>query len=540
MAKSNNPAAAGVEALAKTAGIALVEDDGAPTVLYGDDLNEMARRLGEIAARLDIFRQNGDIVFFRHDGTRERMTGRIFRTWINQHVVIGRRFDKEDGTLKPSTLKVEDASTVLECDEFLRGVRQIEAVNHVRLPVIRPDGSLELLPWGYDGQTKAYTIEGGIDYDEHMDIAAARGWIKRVYGGFPFQDERSISVQVASLLALYIKHLPGGQGLRPGFLWLANKPQSGKSLLAKSALYPVLGSAAAAKMKKREDLDKELEAFARAAVPYIFLDNVYGGIESASIDQMLTSEESTGRAMGGHGLFTAKNTALLVVTGNNLELNADAERRFLIVDLFEKGDPNDRKMEEEDILDDPTMRSEEWRATMLAVCCAFVRHWDAMQRPKATILKGSFEHFSRVLGGIVEAAGYEPPCQPAIIPDAINPDKADFAQLMAAVVEEMEDAKSKDFSIQELCRIARAIGVFEPQVGTMEEGRQLVMKIDKIEAEHRGAVVDRGEMHKSQSTSFGARLKKEVGQHLKIRGITVEFGKREQSRKSTWSIRILD
>lgn len=535
MAQKHNPAA-GVEALAKTAGIALVEDDGAPTVLYGDDLNEMARRLGEIVARLDIFRQHNELVFFRYDGVRERMTGRIFRTWINQHVVIGRRFDKEDGKLKPATLKVEDASTILDCDEFLRGVRPIEAVNIVRLPVVRPDGSLELLPWGYDDQTKAYTREGGVEYDEHMDIAAARGWIKRVYGGFPFQDERSIAVQVASLLALYIKHLPGGSGLRPGFLWLANKPQSGKSLLAKSSLYPVLGSAAAAKMKKREDLDKELEAFARAAVPYIFLDNVYGGIESASIDQMLTSEESTGRAMGGHGVFTAKNTALLVVTGNNLELNADAERRFLIVDLFEKGDPNDRQMAEEDLLDDPTMRSDEWRSTLLAVCWSFVRHWDAMQRPKATVLKGSFEHFSRVLGGIVEAAGYEAPCQPAVIPDAINPDKADFAQLMAAVVEEMGDAKTMDFSIQELCRIARSIGLFEPQVGTMADGEALVIKIDKVDSEHRAAVVDRGMMDKGQQISFAKRLKKEVGQTCKTPEGLIEFGKREQSQRSCWTL----
>jgi hypothetical protein len=176
----------------------------------------------------------------------------------------------------------------------------------------------------------------------------------------------------------------------------------------------------------------ELEAFCRAAVPYIFLDNIYGGIQSASIDQLLTSEESTGRAMGGHGIFTAKNSALLLATGNQIDLNDDALRRFLLVDLFEKGNPEERVVEVP--LDDARMRSEPWRVGMLEALWALVKHWHEEGMRPGSVTLASFEAYSHLLGGIVEAAGYAPPFAKAALPDAKSPGRAEFEELLSMVL----------------------------------------------------------------------------------------------------------
>jgi hypothetical protein len=534
----SNDATKQLAAMANNAGIAVVVDEDAmPVVKLEGDLNVTGRRLGEIVARLDLFCLNGEFVFFDHKGQQQVMTDFRFRTWINDFVITATNFDKKDGAPIPLTMDKVAAATILMCENFRRGVRELAGINHVRCPVIREDGTLELLPWGYDEQTMIYTVPGGLEYGDDLDWEAAKGRLAREFGTFPITDDRSMAVQVAAMLALYIRHLPGGTGLRPGILWYANKPGSGKSVLAKACLYPVLGRAAAAKMKKNEDLDKELEAFCRAAVPYIFLDNIYGGIQSASIDQLLTSEESTGRAMGGHGIFTAKNTALLLATGNQIDLNDDALRRFLLVDLFEKGIPEERKVDVP--LDDARMRSEPWRVAMLEALWALVKHWHESGMQRGSVVLPSFEAYSLLLGGIVEAAGYVPPFAKAQLPDAKSPGRAEFEDLLAMVLQEMGTLDEKDFTLEDLCRLARSGQLYQRDVGTLEDGKKLTVKVDGIPKEHRGTVQDMGYMSESHASAFGKRMTKEIGTEPVVNGRQIQFGKRKQARRAIYTVKVM-
>jgi hypothetical protein len=326
-------------AMANEAGIPGLSEDGLPRVKIHPQLSITAMRLGEIVPRLDLFNRNGDLVYFdAATKEMEKMNPILFRTWIQPHVFL---YEKtyDSGDSPPVTLAVQTADTILQSIPFRQGVRNLAGVNQVRCPVLRDDGTLELLPWGYDAQTEIFTIPGGLEYAQNLGIEAAKGRIYRMLHQFPITDDRSMAVQVAALLALYIRHLPQGMSLRPGFIWYANKQGSGKSVLAKAALYPVMGSAAAAKLKKNEDLDKEVEAFLRARVAYIFLDNVRGGLNSTTLEQMITSKKSTGRGLGSHSIFTTDNTALLLVSANQVEFNDDMRRRFLLIDLFEEGNP---------------------------------------------------------------------------------------------------------------------------------------------------------------------------------------------------------
>lgn len=522
--------------LAAIAGVH-IGDDYAPTILLERDLNRVARRLGEVISRLDLYQMNGDYQYFDFEGKMQIMTGRKFCSWINDHVVMAEKFDKDDGSAIPGMLGIDAASIILDNENFRRGVRKLDCVNHVRCPVIRADGSLALLPWGYDEEFRTYTIPGGIEYRTDLAWESAKARLRTEFGEFPLVDDRSWAVQIAAVLALYVRHLPGGSGLRPGFLWYANKPGSGKSVLAKACLYPVLGRAAAAKMKRNEDLDKELEAFCRANVPYIFLDNIYGGIQSASIDQMLTSEESTGRSMGGHGVFVAKNSALLLATGNQVELNDDALRRFLLVDLFETGNPEERKITKP--LNDETMKSDDWRRTILECCYALVAHWHESGMPRATRTLNSFEGFSYLLGGIVEAAGYHPPFVKAELPDAKTPGAAEFTELMRLVKHDMALETSKDYTYEDLARLARAGDLYNKAIGTAEEGKQLAIKLDNLGKEEKAFATDQGYMTSNQRAAFSKKIVKEIGSEPIVDGVRMRFGRRAQSRKASFTIEIL-
>lgn len=528
--------------LANAAGIAVADLDAMPVVRIEPDLNITSKRLGEIVARLDLFSMNGDQVFFDHLGEMKPMSAKKFRTWISDHVITAEKFDKDSGKPWARSLGIDEAATVLESENFRRGVRQLKGVNMVRCPVIResdvkellPTG-FELLPWGYDTETQIYTVPGGLEYETDLPIEVAKGRMAREFGTFPITDDRSFAVHVAAFLALFIRHLPGGMGLRPGFLWYANTAGSGKSVLAKACLYPVMGRAAAAKMKKNEDLDKELEAFCRASAPYIFLDNIYGGINSASIDQLLTSTESTGRAMGGHGIFVARNTALLLGTANQIDLNDDALRRFLLIDLFEKGSPSERTGFVP--LDDERMKSDVWRKSMLEVMCSFVKHWHAQGMPKGKERLESFESYAELLGGIVEAAGYAPPFKKAVLPDAKSPGQAEFEELLRLVISEMGDEREKDFTTSDLARLARSAELYKNDIGTEADGKKLTIKEDGIAAAERHMARDLGYMTPAQASAFGKRITKLVGKEPTVDGAKLEFGKRTQSRKASYTVK---
>lgn len=523
------------------AGLTAVDESGAVPVRLARDITETARALGAIMPRRDLFRMNGQLVYFDWEGERQVMEPAKFRTWVRDEAscLIFEKRDKDTDRPIVETLTKDASETIMKAEAFLRGVRPLSGMDSVRLPVLREGGALELLPDGYDEETGVFTVEGGVKYEMEMDVAAANGNLRRMFGGFPLTDERSWSVMVAGLLALYVRHLPGGGGLRPGILFLGNKPGCGKSVLAKAIQYPVLGRAPTVKMKAGEQLDKEMEAMMLAGKRALFFDNVYGGLSSATLDALLTSEEQEGRAMGGHGTFRAKNSALLIVSGNGLTANEDAVRRFLVVDLFEKGTPGERNVSRGALLNDAVMKRPEWRAQVLAMCHAWVRNWHEKGMPEGTVTFPTFEDFSWLVGGIVEAAGFPNPFIPPEIPDALNPDEQEFCELMEEVLGEMGDKVELDVTLEDLARLARRRKLYEAKVGTEAEGRKRTILDDKLDKQEAPYAVDKGYLTDSQRSGFGKKIKKQAGTEKRVKGRTMEFGRREQSRKSTYTVKIL-
>ena len=526
-------------ALAAAAGLAVVEDGAAPIVPICENVNEMARKLGQIVSRLDMFEMNGELVFFDHRGDRQEMTARTFRTWISDHVVIAKKYDKATGQVADVTsIALLDCATILDSQNFRRGVRRIVGVNRERLPVIRPTGELELLPWGYDDQVHVFTTPGGLDYDQEMDVAAGKEWIEKHIRTFPFEGPRSLALQIAAMLTLFVRHLPCGDGLRPGCMWLGNEPGCGKSVLAKAALYPVLGKAAAAKMKRNEELDKELEAFSRAAVPYIFLDNMYGNLASSTLDQLLTSEESTGRSMGGHGVFVASNTAMVLITVNGAELNEDAKRRFTIIDLHEKKDSEEREIPFP--LTDKVMKTPAWRSRTLAALWSIVRNWHEVQMPYPGKPMRSFEEFTRLMGSIVMSAGYGDPFERVEIKDSSGPQRQDFDELMDAIVGEMGVLSEQTFTLEDIARLARSRELWIDKIGNVELGKKLTIKEDGLGKEERGIAVDKGYLTPNQRGALTFILKPKAEKLFVVNGRTYEFGKREAGRKAKFPVRLVE
>lgn len=521
--------------------LSVVGDDDMPRVENDGSILNLSRRFGELAPKLDVFEINEELYYFDHRRERRVMTGRVFRGWVEQFVFVVGGYDRKSGVPQQGSLQLSDAMDILVNPAFRRGVRRIKAEEKVRLPVVREDGKMELLPDGFDPSTGVYTVPGGLEYNRNWDVAEGKAWVDKWFGAMPFEDERSKAVLVSALLVLFVRHLPGGNALRPGFLFEANMPGSGKSICGKAACSIVLGYAPVGKRKAREEMDKEIEAHLRSKSPVIFLDNLYGSLKSATLDQLITSKVVTFRAMGGQTICTLENDAPVIVTGNDLEKNDDAFRRYLVCKLFEAGDPNKRKVQH--MLDDDVLSTEEWRKEALAALWSFVRHWDEKGRPEGPTTLGSFERFSKLMGGILTACGFADPIERPVETEGVSPEQADFWKLVGGLWEEMREKgeTSALFGYEDCARVARKLDIFGDMVGDYEHGKRATIKQDKLSGDERAYAIDYGYLSQHELQTWSSFLKSKIGQEPVVDGVKVRFGDRvKEKRRTKFTVQAID
>jgi hypothetical protein len=123
----------------------------------GDDrlTSTFAAELAHHLRRAGIYVRNGSPVVENVNGTAlQAITATQFVTWIERWVVCFRI--KGEGESDRS-LSVADAAKVLAAHQFLNGLPHVERFNPVRLPALATDGSLKLLPSGYDEESRTVT-----------------------------------------------------------------------------------------------------------------------------------------------------------------------------------------------------------------------------------------------------------------------------------------------------------------------------------------------------------------------------------------------
>lgn len=392
----------------------------------GRTIADFAHELSSVLAEVEIFRR--EEILFTVDGVSgelRMMTPERFLTWIVDHAVIYEAKSYKVGDnweLKklPKTMPTTTAKACLASDAFYLGVRPLTRVNLVRMPHKRRDGRIVLLGEGYDDESEVYTLKSTVDIVEDMPIERAKKLLDDYYSEFPWPDidpetgrSRSKAVAIAAALALFGMGLQPVEAARMGFVFRSNSQGGGKSLLAQMAITPSFGLPEVTPRAREEELRKNLDTAALQGASYLFFDNLKGHFESSLLEGFMTSPVWGGRVMGTQKKFKAQKSTMLLVTGNNLTLSPDLQRRMLQCDLFvEEFDLQERKHGRD--LNPVELNKPEVRAEFLSALWALVRHWDAQERPPAgeeddPFLIASFAQWSRIFGGIVQAADYGNP-----------------------------------------------------------------------------------------------------------------------------------
>jgi hypothetical protein len=262
-----------------------IQGDFRPRVMLpgqsGRIIDDFALELAKHLRERSIF-NHGGIVSIMDDRTftLRRISPTKFRSWIESPedgsvVCQGFRGRGNDARLEDMSMSEECAKAVLESRRFINGLREVVRVNPVRLPVRRQAGGIELLPAGYDEESKILTIET-VDYDKDMSAARATEVFEDLLKDTAFDPKdkiRSVSVATAMILAPYCDCMLSRFDERPAFIVTANSDGAGKTMLIRMAICPVFGPA---KLTPPPHVDSDkltelLNSIAQSGAPYVVL-----------------------------------------------------------------------------------------------------------------------------------------------------------------------------------------------------------------------------------------------------------------------------
>jgi hypothetical protein len=452
--------------------IRLFKDKLPKVQLPGDNhlLSDFARDLGRILAPKDIFSRGG-LVFIvneRHDGLTP-MTPDILRTWIEDHLVCFkvRRLDGTDEAMQfKRTISRDDAAGILASPQFIGQLRPIERFNPIRMPFTDRNGGVRLLPGGYDQASRSFTLDS-VPIADGMPLDVARGLIDGLLGEFSFADQRrSRAVAVAAMLTVFGRGLLPPKALRPCFIFLANAEGAGKTLLVKIAAVPVLGYApAGTRPADEEEMRKALLAAVIEAKPLLFFDNCKRHFSSEALEAFLTSQDWESRILGQSKSFRGDNNAVVFVTGNGCTVSPDMRRRSLFCELFIEAERAEDRVFQND-LEVPQLLGR--RSEILTALWALIQDWLRAGQPRPSRTHSGFPDWARIIGGIVERAGYGCPLETPQIHAAADQNGTDMRALVKAIV---DGAHLRAVNFGEVVEVARAHGLFEslvPESGDLD------------------------------------------------------------------------
>ena len=337
--------------------------------------------------------------------------GRVYSRVLNRDSLIGHMdrlgdyMTAKDGVYMPAFPPKDVADNMLS--ESPPPVPSLEGI--VNTPVIGPDGEC-ITTEGYDPKTQLYINLNGLQVPTvpnnplESDVSRARALIlDELLFDFPFTSNSDQAHAVAALLTPLVR--PMINGPTPLFLFESPAPGTGKGLLAEVVVKITTGSAPAVMTEGRgtEEWRKRITAALLPAPAVILIDNVQRPIDSASLAAALTAVVWSDRELGATRMLNLPVRCCWLATGNNVSLSGEIARRTIrsrIDAQIER--PWERMAFKHAPLADWVHRN---RGELCWALMTLVRAWVSAGRPEPTERIGSFEDWSKVVGGILTTAG---------------------------------------------------------------------------------------------------------------------------------------
>jgi hypothetical protein len=278
----------------------------------------------------------------------------------------------------------------------------------VEIPVLRKDGSVLKTP-GYDSASCLFFHPcGGVpNIPENAakdDAVAAARFILDVMSDFPFQDDASRDNAAALLLSTIVKEIAG---LVPIALIDAPTKGTGKTRLAQSASIVATGreTPLSPEVRDEEEWRKQITSLLIADRPVVILDNLERTLSSGQLAAVLTTSEWSDRILGKSEVTHLHSRAIWIATGNNIRLGGDIARRAYWIRL-NSNLPRPWLRDSREFKRELPSWAVSHRTEIVGALLTMALAWFRDGQPSwAGRPLGSYEEWSRVVGGILQYCG---------------------------------------------------------------------------------------------------------------------------------------
>ncbi|MFB3883072.1 MAG: hypothetical protein ACE149_17530 [Armatimonadota bacterium] len=278
-------------------------------------------------------------------------------------------------------------------------------------PVFGREGRLIDTPGYHADERLWYEPSGPLDLSglpEHptaQQLAAAKSLlIDDLLVDFPFVGESERAHALAVMIQPAVRRMIAGP--TPAYLVEAPRIASGKGMLCNLVSVVHTGEECHVTTLPRDDDEARKRITAELALgrPIILLDNAdeKRQLHYPSLAAVLTASSWSDRLLGESQMLSLPNRATWLLTANNPSLSLELARRCVRIRI-------DPRMEQPwwrtGFKHDPLMGwAKEHRSELLSAVLTIIRAWIAAGRPLHKKRMGSFEHWSAVIGGILEVA----------------------------------------------------------------------------------------------------------------------------------------
>jgi len=369
-------------------------------VVIGELVDVLAQRLGG-----EILFNRGNVLTMREQDTLKVVSKDVLLDAVSQLLRPGRP-NAVTAAWEESWPDLGVQGVVLQRYDSFPELEQV-----VHSPFVRADGSVCLVN-GYDAESRTYVLmaEGMAERlvvpeePAPEDVAAA---VKLLLGDwlvdFPFPTDADRANALAWIITPFIR---GQVDVVPIAVVDGNGPSAGKGLLAELFCRLVLGTPFEPTTLPGDNDE------ARKAITSAFLDgssvliwDEAHVLEGTSLAQLLTAPVWRDRKLGGNEMARVPNRLTFAALGNNVTVNGDVGRRAYRIRIHPQGERPEDRLASSFRHPDIKAWTDSHRAELLSAVLVLIRAWHVAGRPAGPDNFGSFEKWSRMVGGIVANAG---------------------------------------------------------------------------------------------------------------------------------------
>ena len=314
----------------------------------------------------------------------------------------------------PRSMSLQAAKLIMAADVFYNEIPIIDRIYPVQMPFIQ-NGELLLMDKGYDRRFLSWVADNSPRVRKDMPLDEAKRLLEEEFEEFCFAGKQDMINAIALQLTPYCRGLyPSNTTRTPLGFYTANTARAGKDTAAgcPSVLYygvaiedkPINGEHGV----NDEDISKTIHTAMFNGRSRIHFSNCKGYINSTALEAAITQEWLVARLLGGNKEMRAPNWIEYSLSANTgTSYTADLALRSVFVNLFyELENPNDRKFKK-----NLHLWIRENRTSLLSAQYTLVRNWFEKGMPAGSTIFASFPDWARIVGGIMESAGYDPVVQ---------------------------------------------------------------------------------------------------------------------------------